>query len=562
MEVIARNWQESFSTRDAFVTEVTRILTPVLEVRGVKRVELSDERQVTQYDHVPDTFSIALWSSPSNDGGYVEAPAYMWGYQASICLRRMYQFPDEGMVIIEPESGMTVARIIGNVLYVGFYIGDPCFRDGVHVFRKILQEAAQLLNSVPILEDLVRRRGTILRPVQETNLSTDRSAVRVAYDKVATLLQSKKVDYTKEADTLLESLYRIPEIERISVSRRGILHIVTETLYCRNPQTEKLHELGKFEMKLPFGTAGSLEWTNHPIKNITRRPEGYGHPHVDRREGWCMGEAQQIVGLARRCEVQAVVLMTLAAIQSVGDHHDGSYIRILETFPLAHRRGFLFWRRSPMQYPEKPMPSNKERKAFRIWFEELRRPSEENPQIALEHGKKVLAEAQEQLARNSRHVFVHELFARNLDDPSQVLVLAAEIAEKHLQTLHSHPAIASVAVSADILTVTTKEIVTRDHSSGDGFLLGTLTLSFDTRRGIVKCENSRPVLSRDKRLFHAPHVFGSDGYVDQEELAVVLPELLGGIDLEAAVSMTLSVLEDFDRTVVPAEVLEQWKKVA
>ncbi len=553
MEVVIKAWGGESYTEEEFARSLADILAPVLQARGFEKIVLIDSGDF----HLPmpnsrqskdKVFRVLIGSHPGLNPQYIGSLDSLWGQSLNLYFD-FFQSSGKGIDIVEPGSDMTVAEIIDDTLYIPFWVSDPSLIGSGGVFRNIVTQTAEILEPRYPLEGLSEKPNSSIRfRFDPAVLTTRRQGLRGALSNVAGLKERMRVlEGINESDHLLEVLARIPEIKSLSLQDNGVLKVYTHTIYCKHSQKQVYYELGKFEITFPFGRA------QHPtFRNLTRQIGSYHHPNIN-DNGWCAGEGEAIVPLIRDCEIQGAVLLALAVLQSVGDHHGGNYLRILEQFPLAGRGRLV--------YPPQVRILDRDKATFARWFGAIEKdPTGEPLEAQLLRANTKAASAKVALARASRKFYIRDT-AQHAGQTNKAQFVQEET-QRRIQAVANLPTVAKASITNDTLVVVTQDIVAYDRQSGESFQIGALTLTFDTASGSVTAKSANPIRLSNNQIFHAPHAQGRQGVIEHDGLSEALPELLGKVDLEAAVSMTLAVLEDFDRADVPPEVLAQWKQVA
>ena len=124
-------------------------------------------------------------------------------------------------------------------------------------------------------------------------------------------LEEKKETYRIEFDKLLE----VDKVIGLDVSSRGI-EVFTDTLYCKDPRSKKIHEIGKFRISIPIGS-GSISWNN-----LSRRVYGYSEamhaPHIFKNGKACLGNAEQVLpSLIANYQFSIIAMYAIQFVESV-----------------------------------------------------------------------------------------------------------------------------------------------------------------------------------------------------------------------------------------------------
>ena len=119
-------------------------------------------------------------------------------------------------------------------------------------------------------------------------------------------------DFGREFDKL-RSMKKVIKVE---VGSSNIV-IYTKTLYCKHPNTKRIHEIGKFKITIPTTNGGSVKW-----ENLTRRVDGHQSkqmaPHIWEDGSACLGNTQQVFPeLIAQYEFSTVAMIAIEFVESV-----------------------------------------------------------------------------------------------------------------------------------------------------------------------------------------------------------------------------------------------------
>lgn len=494
-------------------------------------------------------FDIIVGATPSETRHGGHSPGSMWNEDMQFNGTDYLFGPSgEGLLIIEPNHNLVVAELIGSYLYILFPLqhAKMSARSRNEVFKQILQETLRLKGmNIPTVQELftgdfVIRTSSFLKKMRDADLGAHEAAEKAIKNWEAATERLKSNNKDGTSDSLLESLYRIPEVKQIAVVD-GELQINTHLMYAKHPSRGTLHEFGEFRMTFRFGQDGFATF-----RNTTRRPEyryePYGHPHVDRAGHWCQGAGRAILPLLRSYEFEQSVLFAMKAIESVNSSREGNYLEVLERFPEVKER---------MTYPKKNEPlSDQLKKSFRKLAGNTITDTVEEARAQV---RELEVRAKQELLRASRHAFISKIF-EIADAKALTKLVKAECALlKERQDIHS------ITPKAMSLIVETNRLIGYDDDTGKGYRYGAFYITFDLQSGDVRYVASVPTIVRGAELYQAPHMQGSVGTVPLGSLALTIAELMGGLEIEAAVSMALEHLTHFKGKDVPRELMELLK---
>lgn len=333
---------------DYFKDLVRTILSPVVK----KEISISVPHGILKPPINDDGFYIWIWSHPYKGRSEGQRPPpIMWGIPVD-CLDAGFLPSNKGIAIGCPEDGWTVAELIhGNNLYI--------FHDAVHkdtasskeILKKILEECILEIQYTP--EERVKRfkerhveymkemkrkyvgacAGRLEKNVAATQkkildnrkeLADFQKSIVIKIREIlgseeklvsisASLARSQEI-YEREFEKLL-SIDKILSLE----IRAGKILVFTDTLYCRNPDTKKLHEIGKFRIEIYMdGSENGVLWFNLTRKVIAYRGEKMYAPHVFLNGKACLGNTALIFPeLIAKSEYAACALLAIGFIESV-----------------------------------------------------------------------------------------------------------------------------------------------------------------------------------------------------------------------------------------------------
>ncbi len=577
-QIVIHRWNSRDSDAQSFKQITSEVLGRALEGRGVEEIFLWDsggEYHSIEARGRTRVFVIHLYARARDNARLQAVPHKMWGFQTKMreghYSEYLFEPSGDGLVIIEPETGYAVAELIGNNLYILFEITDTrSLREDARlgVYRKILREALVFLGGgFPTLEELFRGDfivpdARLLRRMQEDIAQRRQEVVRRVTHAVALENQLFKLaGNTTESDQAAERLYNIPEIKSLIV-RGGNLVLNTHTMYGTYPRRGTIHEYGEFRIELSFGGDGYASF-----KNLTRRPYSdesgsYGHPHVDRGEKnfWCKGEGSAILPLLRDYEFEAATLFALKAIESVNEYSDGAnYLSVLGSFPVVDKR---------MEYPKKKFALDPEtRRAFGKIFDQTLAITKKQLEGNLNEAKQAVKPDQAQILQGTLAATLETLLAQK---PKIMRKKAAQVStppvtsivQAQVSKIREMDNIADVSIEEDILKIKTRHLNALDTVSRVSYSIGSFIIEYDFRSGIVRFKNTIPLRGPRGNVLQAPQLTDPEGELPLGQLTSTIPELLGNLELETAVALSLEFLASFNGAEIAPEIFGQMRKAA
>ena len=178
----------------------------------------------------------------------------------------------------------------------------------------------------PILEEILRRAALMLMPAEESHQAARQAFVEYSSRALALALahttdsvnehkarakiiakqlgtevrlgaevEHKLLDrlgmHQEAMGAEYDNLLNIPKVKDVRVDGKNIV-VITDVLYCRDDRSGRLHEIGAFEILIPFAGDGP-RW-----KNLTRRVAGYQQnqhaPHVWQDGRACLGNTADL----------------------------------------------------------------------------------------------------------------------------------------------------------------------------------------------------------------------------------------------------------------------------
>lgn len=268
-------------------------------------------------------------------------------------------------ISLSDDEGVVFAQIVGDHIYIlpaiGHHCDDPQEQE---LFRKILERVVEERTLTPEarIERLRRkmeenraatrvsymnlcrsRSEKAIADAQRTIASVERTVAEYEREIVAKVRQLRALQqqlpalqaalgtadekYGREFDKLLAH----PKVVEMEI-QGNMLKVLTEVLYCTDPGTKLLHEIGAFRIEINT-ESGSVHWFN-----LTRRVHGMENnmqaPHVFNRGHACLGNTSETFPtLIAAHEYAAVTAIAIQFVESVNTN-DGAG-RHIAKWPVA-----------------------------------------------------------------------------------------------------------------------------------------------------------------------------------------------------------------------------------
>lgn len=362
-EVKIENWDGKDSNAFKKITE--RILLPIIK----KNITISVPHGCTISPKTGDDhFYIWIWSSPEGKR-YDSVPEKMW--ERNVACRDDGFLPSgQGISIEDKDTGWTVAEIVGDNLYIHHDICHYGKDSEKEIFSIILEKVVEELTlSEEEKEEKVKER-----------IQKSLELSRKLYIKECSKRFQKTLQYTKEKISggesavkklqkdlvrnireVVEAYKRLNQLQLCENSELdeyglefdklrtvkgvkdvlvgdGVIKIFTNTLYCTDPRTNILHEIGTFRIEIyTDGSGDAVRWFN-----LTRQVRGYDDrkmqaPHVFPEGKACMGNTKEIFPeLIANYEFAAVAMVAIQFVESVNVHDDAG--KFIDRWPKASVR--------------------------------------------------------------------------------------------------------------------------------------------------------------------------------------------------------------------------------
>lgn len=113
-----------------------------------------------------------------------------------------------------------------------------------------------------------------------------------------------------------EALLSIPKIKRLRMKGTS-LEVFTNILYCEDPRTNLVHEIGEFKITIPIDGDGSILWHNLS-RQVDAHSAGQMAPHIWSSGKACEGNMEEtFIELISRYEISVLAMLAIEFVESV-----------------------------------------------------------------------------------------------------------------------------------------------------------------------------------------------------------------------------------------------------
>lgn len=209
-----------------------------------------------------------------------------------------------GTPIIDAD-GTIVAEYHNDSIY---FLTDPNqygIFGGARVFARVMAQAAALISGAQAIESADNFADALERalkasleekapPRKKVEGSDELEDLSVTYQRVsdeALASERESIQMRSQAAAELgkeyDQLCQVKKVTSVSVTDKEI-EVHTDTLYCTDPATGNVYEMGRFKIRIPLNSGNPVRW-----KNLTRQVDGYDTKmmslHVYKNEKACLG---------------------------------------------------------------------------------------------------------------------------------------------------------------------------------------------------------------------------------------------------------------------------------
>ena len=296
-------------------------------------------------------FNIFVWSgSKINDKDATSSgPERMWDIPVS-CRDSSDFIQSDGIPIITMEGDC-----VGELVKDNLYIFHDCCHNGtqeeINLFKRFLQEAQHIMKhgarGIEELREmykdqyvkLCKNRFKARSQTAERTIKEEEDRLHQLKEKTVTSIRRLKeaqiiiaalkngvseedAKYAQEFDKLFTD-----KIKKVTCTGNTI-SAFTNVLFCEDPRTRKLHEIGEFRITLDINT-GRVLWNN-----LTRKVDAYESsmhaPHIFKSGEACMGYLSEVLPeLIANYEFAAVISLTIQFVESCNTDDPAGYFVFL-----------------------------------------------------------------------------------------------------------------------------------------------------------------------------------------------------------------------------------------
>jgi len=332
--------------------KIREIASDVLAPVVGKKIVIA-HRGKTQKPIEDGCFHIHCWSSVRGRRVYTP-PSELWIFTVQ---DRSKSYKPSGDGLALKAGRWSHSELVGNNLYIHHNIFADPNRPSTYdleLFKKILDAVTRAYtDTTPELDELaktnyvnfcLKRKDDSIKQLEDRNAKARQalqSSVQASLQKIrlakqsqfdlTQALNSKPADMRKKFEIEFERLLEHPKIVKVRVTS-GKFMVDTETLYCTDPRSKKVHEIGKFCIEINPNT-GSIRWDN-----LTRKVDGMRRnmngPHIWADGQACMGNtSSSFHSLIANYELAIAAHLAIEFVESV-NVNDGAGERI-NNWPLA-----------------------------------------------------------------------------------------------------------------------------------------------------------------------------------------------------------------------------------
>jgi len=296
------------------------------------------------------TFTVVLCASPL---GIAEEPAPRKLFGLPV-LHSAKAFAPSGRGLPLPDwEGYFIGELVDDTLYVHFDIVREGSLVEARIFARFLSAVKKALLSRALTGEALTaaERSQFVQacyrqvaPLASPGLTSNRATLAKDQAELHQLLRQARHEERalfqleaapdgelgEEFDRLLD----LASVVDVKVSESK-LHVSTEVLYCRDPRSGYLHEIGAFDIQIPTDEDGTIRWINR-----TRKVDGYHNgmnaPHVYDDGHACLGNVADLFPeLIAKRDFASAVQVAIAFVEAVNvDDLAGQQIT---NWPIASR---------------------------------------------------------------------------------------------------------------------------------------------------------------------------------------------------------------------------------
>ncbi len=338
---------------DIFAEITKEVLGPVVQRDILLKVPHGEFEEPVIYNNAGEEkekmFHIFIWSSPTDIGRNTRPSEKVWGIPVS-CRDDAYKFSGCGAPIKNDDDGYVVATVLPNNIYIHHDICHKGSEDELKLYREVLESAKRVFDDDGVFNfdlwlsrqneknrDLYVQKS--FEAIEENisdikvNLKRRRSEVDGLQSEIVRLIRNQNQDYIMlevlkekrktskpQIEAEFDNMLSVPKIKGVSITENGFF-VFTKTLYCENPETSKVHEIGEFLIEInsknSSDVSGVIKW-----HNLTRKIDAFepkmNAPHVYPNGTACLGNiAESVAELVAQHRYYHLIQLAIQFIEKV-----------------------------------------------------------------------------------------------------------------------------------------------------------------------------------------------------------------------------------------------------
>lgn len=281
-------------------------------------------------------FHVMFHSGPTGTP-LAKAPAKLFGAALSATGTSFYP-STMGLPLTDPD-GFLVGELLNRNLYIGHELMKFGTRADAATLIRLLQHIRGEIERFPTLteaelEDSIAEQFTTecLRQCPpdaresakaDKHLAVALTRARKEYAGCLSATIARQKDWFRltmgpdaELGSEFDGVLAIPKVKGVEYHKDAWLLVKTDTIFCTDPRTKNVHEIGAFDIYIPVDGA-SIYWKNRT--RLVKTPSGaMNAPHVNNEGLACLGSAKDEVHmLLRSRHYGAAIELAIAFVESV-----------------------------------------------------------------------------------------------------------------------------------------------------------------------------------------------------------------------------------------------------
>jgi len=293
-------------------------------------------------------FYLNLWGSPSTNDPTYASPSQLWGVNKPTA-GGAFRSTGRGDTLFD-NTGIDVGELVSpRHMYIHHNVLGSVY-DTNAIMLKLITEVAVFLRMTPEQRRDITRNINLANPKADkqafvsvciqhsssdvSNLNNNmrmletrleqyqRDLVRTLRDIESNRKRLSLIDVEKKelVDFFADEFDRVMNIGRITkiTAAGSTIQVFTDMIYCKNPDTGKIHEIGKFRIDVHSdGGSGGVRMFNL-TRTVRGMRAGMHGPHVFEDGRPCLGTISEVVPeLVGKNEIAAVVSVCIQYLESV-----------------------------------------------------------------------------------------------------------------------------------------------------------------------------------------------------------------------------------------------------